>query len=101
MSYYVIGGDDTVLGFSYVGVPGRVVEGAAEAAEAFDEACADASVEVVVLEDAVSASIRDAVTRVRFDKDRPIVVEVPGPAGPSPDRPDLLKLIREAVGIKL
>ena len=34
MSYYVIGGEDTVLGFSYVGVPGRVVESAAEAAEA-------------------------------------------------------------------
>ena len=101
MSYYVIGGEDMVLGFSYVGVPGRVVESADEAAEAFEKACADTSVEVVLLEDTVSASIRDSVNQVRFDKDRPIVVEVPGPGGPNPDRPDLLKLIREAVGIKL
>ena len=101
MSYFVIGSEDTVLGFSYVGVPGRVVETAAEAGEAFSQACADVSVQVVVLEDSVAESIHEEVTRVRFDKDRPVVVEVPGPGGPNPDRPDLLKLVREAVGIKL
>ena len=77
------------------------VVGAGFAGLAAADALVASGIEVVVLEDTVSASIREALNRVRFDKDRPIVVEVPGPAGPNPDRPDLLKLIREAVGIKL
>ena len=101
MSYFVIGGEDTVLGFSYVGVPGQVVANATEAAEAFDRACADEAVRVVLLEEAIAGSIAERVNRVRFDLDRPVVVEVPGPEGPVPDRPELLTLIREAVGIKL
>jgi len=101
MSYFVIGSEDTVLGFSYVGVPGEVAGSAAEAADAFDRACADASVQVVILDDTVAESISERVNRVRFDLDRPVVVEVPGPEGPNPNRPDLLKLVREAAGVKL
>ena len=78
-----------------------MVENAGEAADAFADACADMSVKVVILEDNVAESIHDEVNRVRFDLARPVVVEVPGPDGPNPSRPDLLKLIREAVGIKL
>lgn len=90
-----------VLGFSYAGVPGRVVGNSEEAASALAEACADPEVQVVILEDRVARSIFEDVNRVRFSSHRPVVVEVPGLDGPDPNRPDLLKLIREAVGIKL
>jgi len=36
MDFYVIGDEDTVLGFRYAGIAGRVVENAEEAAEALD-----------------------------------------------------------------
>ena len=101
MSYYVIGGEDMVLGFRYAGVPGKAVENAEEASRALAEACADESVRIVIIEDMVAESIHEDVNRVRFQSARPVVVEVPGMEGPNPNRADLLKLIREAVGIKL
>jgi vacuolar-type H+-ATPase subunit F/Vma7 len=41
------------------------------------------------------------VNHVRFDLQTPVVVEVPGARGPASGRPDLLKLIQEAIGVKL
>ena len=101
MSYFVIGGEDIVLGFSYAGVPGQVVTGPAEASAALARACTDSNVHVVIIEDRLAEGIREEVNRVLFGSHRTVVVEVPGLKGPSANRPDLLKLIREAVGIKL
>lgn len=101
MNYYVIGDEDTVLGFNYVGIPGRVVESAAEATEVFDQACADPGIGIVIVNESVARSIRERINEVRFRAVQPVVVEIPGPGGPDPDRSSLMKLIQEAVGIKL
>ena len=101
MSYYVIADEDTVLGFRYAGVEGEVVESEQEAREVFGRVCRSGRHDIVILTEEVSNSIRDDVNRVRFELQTPVVVEVPGVAGPTPDRPDLLKLIREAVGLRL
>ena len=101
MSYYCIADEDTVLGFRYAGVPGEVVEGAEQASEVFERVCRTHRDSILILTDEVAASIRDEVNHVRFELQEPVVVEIPGPAGPAPDRPDLLKLIQEAVGLRL
>ncbi|HUU43549.1 MAG TPA: V-type ATP synthase subunit F [Planctomycetota bacterium] len=101
MSYYVIADEDTVLGFRYAGVPGEVVDSAAGAREAFLRACETGRHDIVILTEEVANSIRDDVNHIRFEVQTPVVVEVPGAAGPRPDRPDLLHLIREAVGLRL
>ena len=101
MSYYVIADEDTVMGFRYAGVPGEVVENAAEAREAFARACSEEGHDIVILTEEIAAGMRDEVNRIRFEVQTPIVVEVPGAGGPMPDRPDLLHLIREAVGLRL
>ena len=101
MSYYVIADEDTVLGFRYAGVPGEVVENTAQAHEAFARACGGERHDIVILTEEIAASIREDVNHVRFEVQTPIVVEVPGASGPMEDRPDLLKLIREAVGLRL
>jgi V/A-type H+/Na+-transporting ATPase subunit F len=101
MNYYVIGGEDVVLGFGYADVAGKVVTTPEETKAALAEACANEKIQVVIIEDLAASSIRAEVDRVRFTAHRPVVVEVPGPKGPDPNRADLMKLIREAVGIKL
>jgi V/A-type H+-transporting ATPase subunit F len=101
MSYYVIADEDTVLGFRYAGVPGEVVEGPDQAREAFARACKSGQYGILLLTEAVAEGIRAEVNHIRFDVQRPVVVEIPGPAGPSPKREDLLKLIQEAVGLRL
>ena len=101
MSYYVIADEDTVLGFRYAGVPGEVVESPQQARAAFNRACRSGSRDIIVLTEEISHSIREEVNRIRFEVQEPVVVEIPGASGPLPDRPDLLKLIQEAVGLRL
>ena len=101
MNYLVIGDEDTVLGFAYAGIPGVVVESAAQASEALERACEDASIGAIIINDVIAKSIRSRINEVRFGRPRPVIVEVPGPGGPDPERPQLIKLIQEAVGISI
>ncbi|MBM4033087.1 MAG: Vacuolar H+transporting two-sector ATPase F subunit [Planctomycetes bacterium] len=101
MRYHVVGDEDTVLGFRYAGVPGEVVATAAEARAALEKFKTPGDVAILIITDAVADLVRSEVNALRFDFELPLVVEVPGPAGPSPLRKDLLTLIREAVGIKV
>jgi V/A-type H+-transporting ATPase subunit F len=101
MRYHVIGDEDTVLGFRYAGIPGEVVADAEAAREAFLRVTSLPDIGIVIITDLVADLIRDTVNAERFDQVLPLVVEVPGPGGPSPARQDLLALIREAVGIRV
>ena len=101
MSYFVIGDEDTVLGLRYAGVQGEIVDDAEKAREIFNRVCRSKRYNLIMLTETIADSIRADVNRVRFDVKEPLVVEVPGPEGPSPVREDLLKLIQEAVGIRL
>ena len=56
---------------------------------------------ILILTDAVAADVRELVDDVRMNRDRPLIVEVPGPEGPMPGRKTLRQLVQEAVGIRL
>ena len=101
MRYYVIGDEDTVLGFRYAGVEGEIVASPEEAREALARVERSPDIGILIITDVVADTIRREVNAVRFDRALPLVVEVPGPTGPSPQRRDLLAMIREAVGIKI
>jgi len=101
MRYHVIGEEDTVLGFRYDGVSGEIVRTADETRAALERAARLGDVAVLIITDTIADLVRGEVNRLRFDFELPLVVEVPGPGGPSPQRKDLLALIREAVGIRV
>ena len=101
MRYYVIGDEDTVIGFRFAGVPGEIVGTADEARAALARLAREGNVTILIIADAIADLIRAEVNALRFGFELPLVVEVPGPGGPSPERKDLLALIREAVGIKV
>jgi V/A-type H+-transporting ATPase subunit F len=101
MKYFVIGDEDTVLGFKYAGVEGTVVKNADEARDAFAKAVKSAGVGIIIINDAIAESIRRDVNKVRFEAKEPIVVEIPGPTGPAMERMSLTMMIQQAVGIRL
>jgi len=101
MDLFVIGDVDTVLGFAYAGVPGATVETAEETRRAFDQVLEARRAKILIITESAADLIREAVDRVRFEAQMPVVVEIPGPEGPKPDRRTLLELIREAVGIRV
>jgi len=99
MKYFVIADADTVLGFRYVGIRGCEVNSAREARKALDRAVSNSGIGIVIVTESVAESIRDEVNAVRFGRNRPLIVEVPGRTGPLPGKRSLIELIREAVGI--
>ena len=101
MKYFVIADEDTVLGFRYAGVEGRVVHTPEEARTALTECVAARVAGIVILTEEIAATMQDDVNRLRFEAQTPLIVQIPGPDGPLPGRPDLLAAIREAMGIKV
>ncbi len=100
MEYFVIADEDTVLGFRYAGVEGQAVSTPGQAREVLSKQVAAGRAGILIITDQVASAARDQVNQLRFESRAPLVVQIPGPEGPAPDRPDLLALIREAMGIK-
>lgn len=101
MKYLVIGDEDTVLGFSLVGVSGTVVADTEAARAAFDRAIADAEVGIVIMTERSAQLIRDRVDRYLFTEQFPLIVEIPDRSGRLPERPNLRELVNRAIGINV
>lgn len=100
MECFVIADEDTVLGFRYAGVEGQAVRTPDEARAALAEQLEAAQAGLIIVTDDIANALGDEITRLRFKSRVPLVVQIPGPAGPAPDRPELLAVIHEAVGIR-
>ncbi|MFW6181604.1 MAG: V-type ATP synthase subunit F [Spirochaetota bacterium] len=101
MKYFVIGDEDTVLGFDLAGVGGRVARGAGEAQEAFSSALDDPDIGILVITERTADLIRTAVDRHQFTERFPLVVEIPDREGPLEGRPGIREMVNAAIGVKL
>lgn len=101
MKFYCIGDEDTVRGFRLAGVEGHAVTTPAEAATALRGAMARRDVGILLVTDAVAVGIRGEVDAVRAAQVRPLIVEIPGPAGPMRGRKTLYDFVQEAVGVRI
>ncbi len=99
MAFYVIGEEEVVIGFRFVGVPGKVAVTEEEAREAFRAAVGDPAVKVLVLTEQVSALIPRDVMDWQLGGEYPLIVEIPGTSGHLESRTSLIDAIREAVGL--
>ena len=101
MKFFCIADEDTVRGFRLAGVSGQIVNTPEEAAAALEAAAARPDCGIVALTEKVANSIRRQVEAVRLHRDRPLIVEIPGPEGPLPGGKSLRQFVQEAVGIHL
>ncbi len=99
MAFYVIGSDELILGFRFVGVPGAAAHTREEALAAFREATKSKDILVLVVTERVASLIPEEVMAWQLAGTYPLIVEIPGIAGHMPDRKSLIDSIREAVGI--
>ena len=100
-AYHVIGDQDTVLGYRFAGVSGDVVEDAAQAKTAFENALNDSTITVLLVTEAVEDMIPELVMRHRMAAKPPYLTIVQDIWGPRGGRKSLQELINEAVGIRL
>ncbi|MFA6689400.1 MAG: V-type ATP synthase subunit F [Sphaerochaetaceae bacterium] len=100
MEYFVIGDEDTVLGFNLVGVSGLSASNAEEANAAWNKALESNKTGIIVITDEVADLIRQTVDRYLFSESFPLVVEIPSPRGTGKGR-DLRALVNDAIGVSL
>ena len=99
MAFYVIGGEEVVIGFRFVGVPGTAVHSEGEALEAFRAATTTPGIKVLVITEQASALIPREVMDWQVSGAYPLIVEIPGIEGHQENRTSLIDSIREAVGL--
>ena len=101
MKFFVLGDDDTVLGFRLVGVAGKVVGTREDTLAALREAVADKQIGVVLITEKLAAGIRDEVEARLYGLGFPLVLEIPDSSGPDPGRLDIQEVVRRAIGVSI
>ncbi|MDC7127394.1 MAG: V-type ATP synthase subunit F [Spirochaetales bacterium] len=101
MNYFIIGNEDTVLGFELAGVSGISVETPEEADNAFSKALEDKNNGIIIITESAADMIRARVEKLLFTSSFPLIVEIPGSGDLQTGRKDLRTLVNEAIGIKL
>jgi vacuolar-type H+-ATPase subunit F/Vma7 len=101
VEYFVIGDEEIVIGFSFVGVKGVVVNSRDQALEEFEKAVNSGNILVLILTEGVSMLIEDRVSEWQLSGSYPLLVEIPGIEGHIEGRKTLLDSIKEAIGISV
>lgn len=101
MKFFCIGDENTVRGFRLAGIEGDVVFTPQQAAQAVRKALANQECGIIILTQKIAAAISQQVKIIRLERERPLIVEIPGAEGPLSGRKGLLQFAQAAVGLNL
>lgn len=101
MKFYCIADEDTVQGFRLAGISSQVAATEEEAQAAILSVLNRPDCGIVIITEKIADLIRLQVDMVRQERDRPLIVEIPGPEGPLAGHRSLRELVQEAVGVNV
>ena len=101
MKFFVIGDRQTVLGFRLVGIEGAVASEREDVLDTLNAAAARKDVGIVLITEAIADKVRDEVDARLYGMGFPLVLEIPDASGPSPQRPKIEDVVRQAIGISI
>lgn len=101
MKFFVIGDEDTVLGFSLAGAEGIVVHDADSARRALAESMERQDLGIIIITERIATLIRSEVDAHFYQKVSPLIVEIPDRLGPIEDRISIKEVIQTAVGVRM
>jgi len=101
MKTMVLGDKDSVLLFALEGAESKVVESQSEAIEAVKRIKKSRNYGLLVVTEEVANWASEQIMQLRFSKELPLVIDVPGPKGHVQNGKSLADYIREAVGIRI
>lgn len=99
-SIYVVGDENTILGFSLIGVRGQTVKSPEQAEGALDDAVGREGVKIILVTENWAADLREKMDRLKMSGAEPLVLSIPS-AEPAAEGRSLRELVEEAVGIRL
>jgi V/A-type H+/Na+-transporting ATPase subunit F len=99
--FFCIADEDTVRGFRLAGVAGQAVTSVEQALAAVENALTQPDCAIIIVTQQTAAGIHEKVETIRLERDRPLIVEIPGPEGPLAGRKSLRQFVQEAVGMSV
>jgi V/A-type H+-transporting ATPase subunit F len=101
MKFFVIGDEQTVLGFRLVGIEGAVAAEREDALSTLEAAVSRKDIGIILVTEAIADRMRDEVDARLYGMGFPLVLEIPDASGPSPQRPEIEDVVRKAIGISI
>ncbi len=101
MEFFCIGDDDTVAGFRLAGIGARVAATPEQTRAAVEEALSRPDCGLIVITEKLADGIRQQIVAIRLERERPLIVEIPGPEGPRPGRKSLRGFVQEVMGMRI
>ncbi len=101
MRFLCIGDEDTVAGFRLAGIEAWPATTPEQARTALAEAMLERDCGIIIITERMADALRGEIEAIRFERERPLIVEIPGPEGAVSGRKDLRQVVQEAVGMRI
>lgn len=97
MKLFIIGHEDTVLGFSLIGIEGFATDDTAEALQKLEELLSEGDVGLILVTAGIARQLEPRLEEIEMDATLPIVLRVPAPGEPL-ERPSARDMVRRTLG---
>jgi len=101
VKFFVIGDEETVLGFSLAGIEGEAVATKEETREALNNALQRKEVGIIIITERIAQTISQQVNQHILKKSFPLIIEIPDRKGPLTRKGDIKDMVSKAVGISI
>jgi len=92
---------DTKIGMRLASIDGVIVHSREEAMDALKKTMEDKDIGIILITELAADMFPDVISDIKLNYSRPLIVEIPDRHG-TRRRPDhIMKIINEAIGIKL
>ena len=100
MKFFIIGDQDTVLGFNLVGIEGEVVSTTEEVQTSLKKAFQMEGLGIIIISERLASLVRDEVDQYFYKTSFPLIIEIPDRLGPMERKGSIRDVIRKAVGVR-
>ena len=103
MTFFVLGDEDVILGFQFIGIKGKIIENNEDAILEFDNAINGSygNIGVLLITEKVASMIEEKLMNWQLSGNYPLIVEIPDMEGHLTGKKTMLDSIREAIGIQI
>ncbi len=101
MQYFVIGDEDTVLGFSLVGVSGKAVFSKEETEAALETGINNKNIGIIIITERIAEMVKDEIENYTYNLNFPLIIEIPDRTGVMENKASVSDIIKSAVGINI
>ncbi len=103
MDFFVLGDEDVVLSFKFIGIQGKTIETRDDLIDEFNKIINGdyGEIAVLIITEKLSLLIEEKIMEHQISGEYPLIVEIPDMEGHLEGKKSMLELIRKAIGLSV